>query len=84
MNIALITGGACLLLTSLAIKRTAAFPAWFAWTSVAAGVLVLVATPFAGSLTLPIVWVWALAASVSVWRLPMASTPALRPAALSN
>jgi len=84
MNIALITGGACLLLASLAIKRTGALPGWFAWTSVAAGVLVLVATPVAGALTLPILWVWALAASVSVWRLPVEATPALRTAALSN
>lgn len=81
MNIALITGGACLVLVAVAIKRTAELPAWFAWTSLAAGLLVLVATPFAGSSTLPILWVWALAASVSVWRFPIAVTPARQPAA---
>jgi hypothetical protein len=77
MNIALITGGACLLVASWAIKRTGALPRWFMWTSVGAGVLVLVATPVFGSLTLPVLWVWALAASVSVWRLPVAPAPVL-------
>jgi hypothetical protein len=67
MNIALLAAGSCLTFASVATLRTKAFPTWFGWASGLVGVVLLLGTPFIGPLTLPALWLWAIAAGVALW-----------------
>jgi hypothetical protein len=68
MEVSLMAAGACILLASWAIKKTAALPAWTAWVGFVTGAATMVGVLVIGSFVIPIVLVWALAMSVAVWR----------------
>jgi hypothetical protein len=68
IDVALVCMGACLLLVAWAVRQTKAFPAWFGWVSLATGLLALGLSPFLQGFTLPVTWIWALAAAAATWR----------------
>lgn len=68
IDLALISVGGCVLMASWAIRQSKALPMWLAWVGLVAGVLLIVGTMVVGPLSIPIALVWALAASVAVFR----------------
>ena len=68
MEVAVMTAGVSILLAGWAVKQTAALPAWFAWTGFATGALTIVGGVFVGAFVIPIILIWALAASFALWR----------------
>ncbi|MEO8540366.1 MAG: hypothetical protein ABI577_11545 [bacterium] len=78
MDLALISAGACVVLASVAIRRTATLPAWLAWLGFVSGALLIVGTVVIGPLTIPILLIWAVAASVALLRSAPAEATAPR------
>lgn len=74
MEVAVMTSGVAILLGAWAMKQTASFPAWAAWVGFVTGALTVVGSVFVGPFVIPIVLIWALAASVAVWQSPATST----------
>ncbi len=65
----LLAAAVAMVTTSWLIVRTAVFGRWLAWIGAAAAVLVVVANVgLAGMLAIPAILIWALGASVAMWR----------------
>jgi hypothetical protein len=69
------------LLTALAVFRVAGVPRWLGWASLVLGVLSLALLPFVGPFVLPLEFIWAIAASVALWRTSPVGDTAPRPVA---
>jgi hypothetical protein len=74
MDMALIAAGVLVLATAWTTIRAKAMATWFGWASAAAGLALVLATPVIGPLTLPVLWVWAVAAAAAIWN------PGIQPA----
>ena len=71
-GLALLAAAVAITTTSLMILRDGAFGRWLAWVGFAASLVVVVANVFlAGVAVIPAVLIWALAASVAMWRASM-------------
>ncbi|MEO9256347.1 MAG: hypothetical protein ABI305_12450 [Tepidiformaceae bacterium] len=68
ISVALLAMGACLVLLAWAVVRAGVLPKWLAWASLALGLITLAGTPIFAGFMIPVVLIWAVVASIAVWR----------------